>query len=103
MRNLADTFKESADAVTAGDYAKALECLIWIHDNPDPSHPSNEMWRRAFGFLALGTLAEVYEPAKAKLVELVTAKRERIATGLADEAMQADLRSLEERLRDLEA
>lgn len=103
MRNLANTLQESADAVTAGDYAKALECLVWIHDNPDPSHPSTEMFRRAYGFLALGTLAGVYEPAKAKLTELVTAKRDQVAAGLADDATKADLRALEERLRDLEA
>ena len=96
---MADTFQESADAVAAGDYAKALECLIWIHDNPDRSHPSTEMFRRACGFLALGTLAGVYEPAKATLIELVTAKRDRVAAGLADTATEADLRALEEVMR----
>src|SRR4051794_2140103 len=99
MRTLADAFKESADAATAGDYAKALELLIWIHDNPDPSHPSNEMFRRAHGFLALGVLAGVYEPAKAALVRLITVKRDQVAAGTADTAMQADLRSLEAALR----
>lgn len=103
MRNLADTLGEAADAATAGDYAKALELLIWIHDNPNPTHPSNEMWRRAYGFLALGMLARVYEPAKAKLLDLVAAKRDQVAAGLADDATKADLRALEERLRDSEA
>jgi hypothetical protein len=36
MRTLGDVFEESANAATAGDYAKALELLTWIHDNPDP-------------------------------------------------------------------
>jgi hypothetical protein len=103
MRNLANTCTESGDAVAAGDYAKALECLIWIHDNPDPSDPRSELFRRFSGFPALGMLARVYEPAKAKLIELVTAKRKQVAAGLADDATKADLRALEEYLRGLEA
>jgi hypothetical protein len=99
MRNLADTFKESADAATAGDFAKALECLVWMHDNPDLADPRSEVFRRAHGFFALGVLASVYEPAKTKLVSLVMTKREQVAAGQANDAMQADLRSLEDALR----
>ncbi|MFC5550991.1 hypothetical protein [Massilia aerilata] len=103
MRTLADALQESADAAEAHDYAKALELLVWIHDNPNPADPSSEMFRRAYGFLAFGVLAGVYEPAKAKLIELVTAKRAQVAAGLADDATKADLRALEARLRDSEA
>ena len=103
MRNLADTLKESGDAVAAGDYAKALECLIWIHDNPDPSDPRSELFRRFSSFAALGMLAGVYEPAKAKLIELVAAKRGQVAAGNADDEAKDDLRALEGALYNLEA
>lgn len=95
MRTLADTFTESAEAVKAGDYDKALKALIWIHDNPNPADPSSELFRRAYGFLALGVLAKEYEPAKKALIDLVTKKRERVAAGLADAATEADLGALE--------
>lgn len=98
MRNLADAFKASGDAVQAGDYAKALELLIWIHDHPEPA-PSSEMFRRACGFSSLGVLAGVYPPAKQALVALVTAKRDQVAAGGASDAVQADLRSLEAALQ----
>lgn len=99
MRNLKDAFHESGDAVAAGDYAKALELLIWIHDNPNPAEPSSEMFRRAYGFLALGMLAGVYDPAKKALIDLVSKKREQVAAGLADAATKADLRALEAALQ----
>jgi hypothetical protein len=102
MRHLVDTLKEWADATVAGNYAKALELLIWIHDNPNPADPISEMLRRDCGFHGLGLLAKHYEPAKAALVRLVAVKRDRVAAGTADDAMQADLRSLEEMLRDAE-
>jgi hypothetical protein len=60
------------------------------------------MFRRAYGFLALGVLAGVYEPAKKALIDLVTKKREQVAAGLADRATEADLRALEEALRHAE-
>jgi hypothetical protein len=101
MRNLANTFKESADAIQAGKYDEALEALLWIHDNPNPADPSSEMFRRAYGFLALGVLAEAYEPAKLALIDLVTKKRDRVAAGLADTAIQADLRALEAAMQRL--
>lgn len=101
MRNLADMFKESADAVQAGRYDEALKALLWIHDNPNPADPSSEMFRRAYGFLALGVLAEAYEPAKQALIDLVMRKRERLAAGLADPATEADLRALEAAMRGL--
>jgi hypothetical protein len=100
MRNLADTFKDSAGAVQAGEYDKALEALLWIHDNPNPADPSSEVFRRAYGFLALGVLAEAYEPAKKALIGLVAEKRDRVAAGVADDATKADLRALEAALRD---
>jgi hypothetical protein len=100
MRTLADAFRESADAAEAGQYDKALECLIWIHDHPDPANPSSEMFRRANGFLALGVLASVYAPAKTALAALVADKRGRVAAGQADAATQADLRALEAALRN---
>jgi hypothetical protein len=99
MRTLAGAFGESADAVQAGDYAKALELLIWIHDHPDPANPPSEMFRRAYGFLALGVLAGVYAPAKAVLLDLVASKRAQVAASAASIAVQADLRSLEAALR----
>lgn len=101
MRNLADTFKESADAIQAGKYDEALKALLWIHDNPNPADPSSEMFRRAYGFLALGVLAATYEPAKEALIELVTKKRDKVEAGLADTATEADLRSLEAAMRRL--
>jgi hypothetical protein len=101
MRNLKEAFGESGDAVETGDYAKALELLIWIHDNPNPADPSSELYRRAYGFLALGVLAEVYEPAKQALIDLVTKKRDRVAAGLADTATEPDLRALEAVMRRL--
>jgi hypothetical protein len=102
MRNLIDTFNESVEAIAQRDYAKALELLIWIHDNPDRSHPSNEMFRRVHGFMALGRLASIYEPAMEALKRLVAEKGVQVAAGTADDAMQADLRSLEGALRDAE-
>lgn len=95
MQTLADAFKQSADAAQAGQYDKALELLIWIHDNPDASHPSSEMFRRACGFLAFGALAGVYEPAKTALTDLVAKKRQQVAAGGANKATEADLRALE--------
>jgi len=99
MRNLSDTFKESADAVSAGKYHEALEALLWIHDNPNPADPSSEMFRRANGFLALGVLAEAYEPAKQALIDLVMQKRAQVAAGLADTTTAADLNALEAAMR----
>jgi hypothetical protein len=100
MRTLADAFKESGDAAGAGDYAKALELLIWIHDHPDPDDPRSEMYRRAGGFMGLSVLAGVYAPAKYALTGLVAIKREQVAAGQADAATQADLRALEAALRN---
>jgi hypothetical protein len=99
MRALRDAFEKSADAIADRDYAKALELLIWIHDNPDPTAKSSEMFRRAHGFFALGVLAKVYEPAMEALKGLVAEKRVQVAAGTADAAMQVDLRSLEEALQ----
>lgn len=95
MRNLPDTFKESGDAAAAGDFAKALELLIWIHDNPDRANPSSEIFRRANGFLALAVLARKYEPAKQALIKLVEDKRQAEAANKADDFMRADLRALQ--------
>lgn len=102
MQTLAGAFKESGDAAEAGDHARALELLIWIHDNPDPADPSSEMFRRAYGFLALGALAGVYAPAKQALTELVATKRAEVAAGNANAATQADLRALEAALQRAE-
>jgi hypothetical protein len=44
-------------------------------------------------------LAKNYEPAKHTLTWLVMEKREQVAAGAADDAIQADLRSLEEAFR----
>lgn len=100
MRTLAEAFKESADAVKAGQFDKALELLIWIHDHPEPE-PRSEMFRRACGFSALGVLATVYEPARAALVDLVEKKRASLSANPADVPTAADLRALEAALRTM--
>lgn len=99
MHTLAQAFEASAQAAATGDYDTALRLLIWIHDNPDLADPSSEMFRRAYGFLALGVLAGVYAPAKTALLDLVTNKRAQVAAGQASKQTQADLRALEAALR----
>lgn len=102
MQPLAGAFQEVVDACTARDFDKALKGLIWIHDHPNPADPSSEMFRRAYGFATLGLLAREYEPAKTYLIDLVAQKRDSVARGTADKPTQADLRALEEALRDAE-
>lgn len=101
MQTLQGKFKEVGDAIEQRQYEKALKGLLWIHDNPDPSDPSSEMFRRAYGFLALAVLAKEYEPAKTVLIDLVTKKRDSLAGGLTDEPTAADLRALEEAMRTM--
>jgi hypothetical protein len=103
MEPLKDVFHRSRIALEAGDYETALNDLIWIHDNPDHSDPSSEVFRRAYGLLAWATLAKVYPPAEDSMRTRLEIKLQYLALHPDDSHAKADAAAMQAALTMYEA
>jgi hypothetical protein len=103
MERLKDVFHRSRIALEAGDYEAALNDLIWIHDNPDHSDPSSEVFRRAYGSLAWATLANVYPPAGDSMRTLLEMKLQHLELHPEDSHAKADAAAIKAALAMYEA
>ena len=103
MERIKDVFNRSSKSVEAGNYAAALKDLIWIHNNPDPSDPSSEVFRRAYGLLAWATLATAYPAAAEALRRHLAEKLEHVALHPEDAHAIADVGAMRSAIAMYEA
>jgi len=95
MSEQQEAFSRALTRTQDGNYTAALEEFVWLYDNPNPSDPSSEMFRRANGFLAWATLGTLYPPAAEKLHEVLAATRTKLESHPDDGVACADVRALE--------
>lgn len=103
MNELKDVFSRAIRSIQAGNYEAALNDFVWIHDNPDTTDPSSEMFRRANGFLAWATLGLRYPPAAAKMREVLDQKVAHLKLHPDDKFVNADAGAMQQALITYEA
>ena len=91
-------FSRALKLTEVGDYEGALREFIWLHDNPHPTDPSSEMFRRANGFLAWAMLGNLYPPAVEKMRSLLAQKVTHLRLFPDDKRASADAGAMQQAL-----
>ncbi len=101
--NVSDRLSHAREAAFAGRHADALREYVWYHNNALKQDPAQYGVRLSFALGYWMDLAEVYPPARRKLIAIRDKKSRTLMDGKGSRSLFHDVESINDHLGEVQA